>query len=236
MKGGDVAGHDVLARFAEAAIDNIRETAANVAGDEFDAVVRLLADSGRPIHVLGGRFTGALAEYLVAHLRVLRPARAPHRRRPLQLARSDARYRQARRGGDLRHPPLFRRRRRLRPPAPPNAAPPSRSSPTSGSRRSRASPATCCRHTWWRRRSGFLRRAAAAGRGGAVGGRPRAGQQRAQPAYRGRAASRRIARRGYSTPPRLLYHVPPARREVRRAPAGEAAHVLREAPYRPNHP
>ncbi len=73
MKGGDVAGHDVLARFAEAAMDNIRETAANVAGDEFDAVVRLLADGGRPIHVLGGRFTGALAEYLVAHLRVLRP-------------------------------------------------------------------------------------------------------------------------------------------------------------------
>ena len=74
MKGGNiVAGHDLLALFAENATDNIRETAANVARDEFDAVVRLLADNGRPIHVLGGRFTGALAEYLVAHLRVLRP-------------------------------------------------------------------------------------------------------------------------------------------------------------------
>ena len=73
MKGGNVAGHDLLALFAENATDNIRETAANVARDEFDAVVRLLADGNRPIHVLGGRFTGALAEYLVAHLRVLRP-------------------------------------------------------------------------------------------------------------------------------------------------------------------
>jgi DNA-binding MurR/RpiR family transcriptional regulator len=73
MKGGNIAGHDVLAGFAENAVGNIRETAANVARDEFDAVVRLLADGGRTIHVLGGRFTGALAEYLVAHLRVLRP-------------------------------------------------------------------------------------------------------------------------------------------------------------------
>ena len=33
----------------------------------------MLADGGRPVHVLGGRFTGPIAEYLVAHLRVLRP-------------------------------------------------------------------------------------------------------------------------------------------------------------------
>ena len=73
MKGGDIAGDDRLARFAEAAIGNIRETAANVASDEFDAVVKLLADPNRPIHVLGGRFTDPIADYLVAHLRVLRP-------------------------------------------------------------------------------------------------------------------------------------------------------------------
>jgi DNA-binding MurR/RpiR family transcriptional regulator len=73
MKGGDIPGDDRLARFAEAAISNIRETAANVASDEFDAVVKLLADPNRPIHVLGGRFTDPIADYLVAHLRVLRP-------------------------------------------------------------------------------------------------------------------------------------------------------------------
>ncbi len=77
MKGsaprtGD-GGKDELSRFADAAVDNIRETAANVAREEFAAVVALLADANRPVHVLGGRFTDPLADYLVAHLRVLRP-------------------------------------------------------------------------------------------------------------------------------------------------------------------
>lgn len=70
---GDNSARDRLARFAEATIANVRETAANIARDEFDAVVRLLADGNRPLHVLGGRFTDPLADYLVAHLRVLRP-------------------------------------------------------------------------------------------------------------------------------------------------------------------
>jgi DNA-binding MurR/RpiR family transcriptional regulator len=73
MKGAPVAGDDRLARFAAAAIANIQQTAANVARDEFDAVVKLLADGTKPVHVLGGRFTGPIAEYFVAHLRVLRP-------------------------------------------------------------------------------------------------------------------------------------------------------------------
>jgi DNA-binding MurR/RpiR family transcriptional regulator len=74
MKGGDTAlGHDRLGRFAEAAIANIRETASNVARGEFDAVVRLLADTNRQSHILGGRFTDPLAAYFGAHLRVLRP-------------------------------------------------------------------------------------------------------------------------------------------------------------------
>jgi DNA-binding MurR/RpiR family transcriptional regulator len=32
-----------------------------------------LSERSRPIHVLGGRFTDAIADYMVAHLRVLRP-------------------------------------------------------------------------------------------------------------------------------------------------------------------
>jgi DNA-binding MurR/RpiR family transcriptional regulator len=75
MKGGDEAlGNDRLGRFAEAAIANIRETAANVARDEFESVVRLLADPARQAHILGGRFTDPLADYFAAHLRVLRPS------------------------------------------------------------------------------------------------------------------------------------------------------------------
>jgi DNA-binding MurR/RpiR family transcriptional regulator len=73
MKGNGVSGDNRLAVFADAAVANIRETAANVARDEFDAVVKLLADGTRAVHVIGGRFTGPIAEYLVAHLRVLRP-------------------------------------------------------------------------------------------------------------------------------------------------------------------
>lgn len=74
MKGGDAAiGDDRLGRFAEASIANIRETAANVARDEFEAVVRLLSEPSRGVHVLGGRFTDPIADYMVAHLRVLRP-------------------------------------------------------------------------------------------------------------------------------------------------------------------
>jgi DNA-binding MurR/RpiR family transcriptional regulator len=73
MKGGGPTDDHRLRHFAEAAVANIRETEANVARDEFDSVVALLADRGRPVHVLGGRFTDAIADYLVAHLRVLRP-------------------------------------------------------------------------------------------------------------------------------------------------------------------
>lgn len=73
MKGGDLSGNDRLGRFAEASVANLRQTAANVARGEFDAVVRLLADQSRSVHVAGGRFTDPIADYLVAHLRVLRP-------------------------------------------------------------------------------------------------------------------------------------------------------------------
>ncbi len=72
-KGGDLSSDNQLARFAEASIANIRQTAANVATGEFDAIVGLLADRSRPVHVIGGRFTDPIADYLVAHLRVLRP-------------------------------------------------------------------------------------------------------------------------------------------------------------------
>jgi DNA-binding MurR/RpiR family transcriptional regulator len=73
MKGGGFSADDQLGRFAEATIANIRESVANVPPDEFAALVKLLADRNRPVHVLGGRFTDPVADYMVAHLRVLRP-------------------------------------------------------------------------------------------------------------------------------------------------------------------
>lgn len=73
MKGSDFSANDQLHRFAESTIANLRESIANVPRGEFEALVRLLADRNRPVHVLGGRFTDPIADYMVAHLRVLRP-------------------------------------------------------------------------------------------------------------------------------------------------------------------
>lgn len=74
--GKEAAGKgnkDFLGRFAAAVRDNIEESLKSLPGSEFEAAIRLLADRKRTVHVLGGRFTGAIAAYLYAHLRVLRP-------------------------------------------------------------------------------------------------------------------------------------------------------------------
>lgn len=59
--------------FGEAVIDNIRQTLDSLHRSEFDAVVELLADEKRPLFLLGGRFTGAVANYFYQHLHTLRP-------------------------------------------------------------------------------------------------------------------------------------------------------------------
>ena len=60
--------------FAHAVADNVIETFRHLPAAEIETVVGLLTDPRRPVHVLGGRFTDALARYLTAHLRILRPA------------------------------------------------------------------------------------------------------------------------------------------------------------------
>ena len=61
------------ASFAASISENILETFRHMPAAEFDAVVALIANSKRPLHFLGGRFTDAIARYAVAHLRILRP-------------------------------------------------------------------------------------------------------------------------------------------------------------------
>ena len=58
--------------FAEAVTGNVRETFANLPATEFDAVAKLLGDGRLHIHLIGGRFTDALALYLSVQLRILR--------------------------------------------------------------------------------------------------------------------------------------------------------------------
>ncbi|MBN9022895.1 MAG: MurR/RpiR family transcriptional regulator [Rhizobiales bacterium] len=61
------------AGFADAVAGNVAETFRRLPAGEFEAVATLLADPRRPLHLLGGRFTDALALYMTAHLRILRP-------------------------------------------------------------------------------------------------------------------------------------------------------------------
>ena len=59
--------------FADAVADNVAETFRRLPAGEFQAVAETVADPRRPLHLLGGRFTDALARYMTAHLRILRP-------------------------------------------------------------------------------------------------------------------------------------------------------------------
>jgi DNA-binding MurR/RpiR family transcriptional regulator len=63
----------ILNRFAEAVIDNMRHTLRQLAPEDFNAVVALLSDRQRAVHVVGGRITHALADYLFTHMQVIRP-------------------------------------------------------------------------------------------------------------------------------------------------------------------
>lgn len=70
VQSGDSPAH---VAFAAAAAENIAETFRHMPQAEFEAVAALLADPKRPVHMLGGRFTDAIARYMTAHLRILRP-------------------------------------------------------------------------------------------------------------------------------------------------------------------
>ncbi len=59
--------------FAQAIIENIEETFAHLSPFDFAKLAQLLCDPKRRIHLLGGRFTDALAAYMAAHLRIIRP-------------------------------------------------------------------------------------------------------------------------------------------------------------------
>jgi len=59
--------------FAAAVISNMTQTFDAIAPAEFDAILNIIADTKRRLHVVGGRLTEALALYAVRHLRVIRP-------------------------------------------------------------------------------------------------------------------------------------------------------------------
>ncbi|WEZ85148.1 MurR/RpiR family transcriptional regulator [Rhizobium sp. 32-5/1] len=65
-------GTHILNRFADAIMNNMRATLAQIETQEFDGAAALIADRKRSIYLVGGRITGALADYFFTHLQVIR--------------------------------------------------------------------------------------------------------------------------------------------------------------------
>lgn len=66
------ASEGALPRTERLLCDGIRSSFARLPPGEFEQAVRLLADPRRSVTLLGGRFSTMLAEYLAAHLKILR--------------------------------------------------------------------------------------------------------------------------------------------------------------------
>jgi DNA-binding MurR/RpiR family transcriptional regulator len=63
----------LLSRTGQLLCDGISASFERLPQPEFEQAVRLLADPRRTVTLAGGRFSTMLAEYLAAHLRILRP-------------------------------------------------------------------------------------------------------------------------------------------------------------------
>ncbi|MGF0538624.1 MurR/RpiR family transcriptional regulator [Agrobacterium sp. ES01] len=66
-------GTHILNRFADAVMNNMRQTLSELDTASFDAVVKLLCDKKQSVYFVGGRITGSLAEYFFTHMQVIRP-------------------------------------------------------------------------------------------------------------------------------------------------------------------
>ncbi|MCD2181723.1 MurR/RpiR family transcriptional regulator [Rhizobium sp. GN54] len=66
-------GTHILNRFADAIMNNLRQTLSQVEIADFDGAAALIANRKRNIYLVGGRITKALADYLFTHLQVIRP-------------------------------------------------------------------------------------------------------------------------------------------------------------------
>lgn len=58
--------------FAGQAAGNVSQTLRDADAGELEAAVALLANAKRPVYLIGGRFTDALARYMATHLTILR--------------------------------------------------------------------------------------------------------------------------------------------------------------------
>lgn len=66
-------GTHILNRFADAITANLRDTLSDLDTGTFEDCAALLGDRNRSIYFVGGRITGAMAEYFFTHMQVIRP-------------------------------------------------------------------------------------------------------------------------------------------------------------------
>jgi DNA-binding MurR/RpiR family transcriptional regulator len=66
-------GAHILNRFADAVMNNMRQSLGAIDPADFDSAAKLIGDRKRNVYLAGGRITGALAEYFFTHLQVIRP-------------------------------------------------------------------------------------------------------------------------------------------------------------------
>ncbi|MBL1242245.1 MAG: MurR/RpiR family transcriptional regulator [OCS116 cluster bacterium] len=62
----------ILNRFADAVMDNMRQSLGQLDVAEFDAVIKLLINKKSDIYVVGGRITRSLADYFYTQMQVMR--------------------------------------------------------------------------------------------------------------------------------------------------------------------
>ncbi len=65
-------GTHILNRFADAITANLRDTLSELDTRTFEDAAALLGDPERSVYFVGGRITGALAEYFFTHMQVIR--------------------------------------------------------------------------------------------------------------------------------------------------------------------
>lgn len=71
--GNGSAPGSALSQVGRLLCEGISASFARLPQPEFEQVIRLLAEPRRTVTLIGGRFSSMLAEYLAAHLRILRP-------------------------------------------------------------------------------------------------------------------------------------------------------------------
>lgn len=68
----DAPESHVLNKVAETVTTNLRHSLNQISHEQFDAIIELLAEQDRALHIVGGRITSAFARYMNTHLEVIR--------------------------------------------------------------------------------------------------------------------------------------------------------------------